>query len=93
VVIINAEKTVVTGDKLNKKRYYHHSSYPSGLKEATLTEKMAKDPTFAITTAVRGMLPINKLRDVRMLRLKVYPGTEHKHDPQSPTPISVKDTK
>ncbi|HZL07669.1 MAG TPA: 50S ribosomal protein L13 [Candidatus Dormibacteraeota bacterium] len=93
VVIINAASLVATGDKLNKKMYYHHSGYPSGLKESTLAEKMDRDPTFAITQAVRGMLPINRLRDGRLQRLKVYAGSEHQHAPQKPTPISVKDTK
>jgi large subunit ribosomal protein L13 len=93
VVVINAANLVATGDKLNKKMYYHHSGYPSGLKESTLAEKMERDPAFAITQAVRGMLPINRLRDGRLQRLKVYAGPEHQHAPQKPTPISVKDTK
>jgi large subunit ribosomal protein L13 len=93
VVIINAKDTVVTGDKLTKKVYYRHSGYPSGLTETTLADKLTKDPTFAITHAVRGMLPVNRLRDGRLLRLKVYADADHKHDPQKPTPISVKDNK
>ena len=93
VVVINADKIKVTGDKLNQKMYYRHSSYPGGLKESSLADKMEKDPTFAITAAVRGMLPVNRLRDGRLLRLKVYAGTEHKHDPQAPVLTSVKDTK
>lgn len=93
VVVINAKDTIATGDKQAKKVYYRHSSYPGGLKSATLSEKMSKDPTFAITKAVRGMLPANRLRDQRLLRLKVYPDAGHKHDPQKPTLISVKDTK
>jgi len=92
VIVINADKTVVTGGKTTKKVYYRHSNYPGGLKEATFAEKMAKDPTFAISHAVRGMLPVNKLRDDRLKRLKVYAGSEHKHDPQQPTLISVKDS-
>ncbi|GAC1501754.1 MAG: 50S ribosomal protein L13 [Candidatus Saccharimonadales bacterium] len=93
VVIINAEKIKVTGDKLNQKIYYRHSNYPGGLKSASLSEKLEKDPTFAITNAIRGMLPVNKLRDGRLLRLKVYAGTDHPHDPQKPKQISVKDNK
>ncbi len=89
VVIINAEKLVVTGDKMNKKMYYHHSHYPGGLKEATLAEKMIKDPTHAISHAIRGMLPVNKLRDGRLARLKVYAGTEHNHAPQKPVSLSL----
>lgn len=93
VVVINAEKLVATGNKLEAKKYYHHSHYPGGLKEATLAEKLEKDPAHAITHAVRGMLPVNKLRDERLKRLKVYAGAEHKHDPQQPKLISVKDVK
>lgn len=93
VVVINAAKTIATGDKLNKKIYYSHSGYPGGLKSATLGEKLEQDPTFPLINAIRGMLPANKLRDERLNRLKVYAGTEHKHDPQQPQPISIKDTK
>jgi large subunit ribosomal protein L13 len=93
VVVINAKDTVVTGDKQSKKVYYSHSSYPGGLKSATLSEKLAKDPAFAITSAVRGMLPVNRLRDGRLLRLKVYAGADHQHTAQQPQPISVKDNK
>lgn len=93
VIIINAEKTVATGDKQNKKVYYRHTNYPGGLKEATLAEKMVKDPTFPITTAIRGMLPVNKLRDERLKRLKVYTGAEHNHEAQKPEVISVKEAK
>jgi large subunit ribosomal protein L13 len=93
VVVINAENIIVTGGKETKKVYYRHSNYPGGLKEATLSEKQAKDPTFAITNAVRGMLPVNKLRDGRLARLKVYAGAEHPHEAQKPTLISVKEAK
>ncbi len=93
VVVINADKLVVTGDKLNKKMYYRHSHYPGGLKEATLQEKMDKDPTEVIVHAVRGMLPVNKLRDGRLERLKVYTGTDHKHEAQKPQAFSVKEGK
>jgi len=90
VVIINADKIVVTGDKMTTKKYYHHSHYPGGLKEATLAEKMVKDPTHAISHAIRGMLPVNKLRDARLARLKVYAGAEHNHAAQKPETISVR---
>jgi large subunit ribosomal protein L13 len=93
VIVINAEKLVVTGDKLDKKMYYHHSHYPGGLKELTLAEKMVKDPTHAITHAIRGMLPVNKLRDDRLARLKVYAGAEHNQEAQKPQTISMKGTK
>lgn len=93
VIIINAANLVVTGGKEDKKVYHHHTGYPGGIKEATLAEKQAKDPAFAITHAVRGMLPVNKLRDERLKRLKVYPGAEHQHEAQKPQTISVKDGK
>jgi large subunit ribosomal protein L13 len=93
VIVINASKTVATGDKMQKKVYYSHSNYPGGLKEATLAEKMEKDPTFPITKAVRGMLPVNKLRDARLLRLKVYACSEHNHEAQKPITISAKEAK
>jgi large subunit ribosomal protein L13 len=89
VIVINAANTVATGDKMTKKIYYKHSNYPGGLTETTLAEKMEKDPTFAITNAVRGMLPVNKLRNDRLLRLKVYPGAEHNHEAQKPITISA----
>ena len=93
VVIINASNLVVTGDKMDSKTYYKHSGFPGGLKETSLREKQAVDPTFAITKAVRGMLPVNRLRDGRLLRLKVYGDAEHNHAAQKPVLISVKDVK
>ena len=93
VIVINAAQTVVTGDKANKKIYYKHSNFPGGLKEATFSEKMEKDPTFPITKAVRGMLPVNKLRDERLKRLKVYADDQHNHEAQKPTVIDVKEAK
>lgn len=93
VVVVNADKLVVTGDKTTKKMYYHHSHYPGGLKEATLAEKMEKDPTHVLIHAIRGMLPVNKLRDGRLARLKVYAGAEHNHEAQKPVSISLKGSK
>lgn len=93
VIIINADKLVVTGDKETKKVYYRHSGYPGGLKEATLREVMDKDSTLAIKHAIRGMLPVNKLRDERLARLKVYAGAEHQHEAQKPQTLSVKEGK
>ncbi|MGZ6005538.1 MAG: uL13 family ribosomal protein, partial [Candidatus Saccharimonadales bacterium] len=80
----------VTGDKLLGKRYYHHSLYPGGLKESSLADKIKKDSTVVLFKAIRGMLPVNKLRDGRLQRLKIYPGAEHPHEPQQPKPISLK---
>jgi large subunit ribosomal protein L13 len=93
VVVVNAGNVKVTGAKLEQKMYYHHSHFPGGLKEASLKEKMEKDPTHALFHAVRGMLPVNKLRDERLKRLKIYADTEHKHAPQKPEKIAVKEAK
>lgn len=93
VIIINAEKTVVTGKKATDKKYYRHSNYPGGLTELTFTEVMKKDPTAAIRKAVRGMLPVNKLRDERLKRLKIYAGSEHDHAAQKPEVIQIKESK
>lgn len=93
VVVVNAENTQVTGKKFEQKMYYHHSHYPGGLKEATLKAKMEKDPTHALYHAVRGMLPVNKLRDARLARLKIYAGADHQHEAQKPEKISVKEGK
>jgi large subunit ribosomal protein L13 len=93
VVVINAGNIQVTGDKMDTKMYYRHSGHPGGLKEATMREKMAKDPTSPLVHAVRGMLPVNKLRDERLARLKVYAGAEHNHAAQQPEVITVKEAK
>jgi large subunit ribosomal protein L13 len=93
VIVINANKTLVTGQKTEKKIYYHHSNYPGGIKSATFKEKMAKDSSFPVTNAIRGMLPVNKLRDARLKRLKVYSDAEHQHEAQQPKLISLKDAK
>ncbi|HJQ09337.1 MAG TPA: 50S ribosomal protein L13 [Candidatus Saccharimonadales bacterium] len=93
VVVINAEKVQVTGNKMDSKMYYRHSGYPGGLREATMRDKLAKDPTSIVFQAVRGMLPVNKLRGGRLDRLKIYAGSEHNHEAQKPEAISVKEGK
>ena len=93
VVVINAAKTVVTGDKEDSKTYYRHSGYPGGIKSLSLSQIRAKNPEKLITEAVKGMLPKNKLAPERMKRLKVFPGSEHPHAPQKPKAISLKDQK
>lgn len=90
VVVINAEKTVLTGDKEEAKTYYRHSGYPGGIKSATAKEVREKRPEMLIEKAVKGMLPKNKLASERMKRLKVYSGSEHAHEPQQPTKVEVK---
>lgn len=90
VIVVNADKLIVTGTKMTDKKYYRHSQYPGSLKTATLTEKMVKDPTDVITLAVKGMLPKNKLMAERLKRLRVYVGETHNHDAQSPKKVSVR---
>lgn len=85
VVIINAEKVQVSGGKEEKKVYYRHSGYPGGLKSVSLEEMMQADPTRVIEKAVKGMLPTNRLRAVRLKKLKVYAGEAHPHLAQTGT--------
>ena len=82
VVVTNAEKIRVTGDKLQQKRYYRHSGYHGGLKERTLAQLLEKTPDRVITQAVKGMLPRNKLGKKMLSRLKVYAGPDHPHEAQ-----------
>ncbi len=93
VVVINAGNIKVTGNKMEDKVYYRHTGYPGGIKDRTLREQMEKDPTEAIIKAVRGMLPVNKLRDDRLKRLKVYAGEEHNHAAQKPVEYKLKEAK
>jgi len=90
VVIINADKTAVTGTKATDKMYYKHSGFPGRLTELSFDEVMAKNSTTPLFKAIRGMLPVNKLREDRLKRLKIYAGSEHNHAPQTPVSISVK---
>ena len=86
VVVINAEKLKVTGKKLDDKKYYRHSGYPGGIKETALKDRMESDASAVLVSSVRGMLPVNKLRDGRLARLKVYDSQEHGHAAQNPEP-------
>lgn len=91
VIVINSDKLQVSGDKMNKKIYYRHTHYPGGLKETTLKDQIAKDSTKVIEHAIRGMLPVNKLRDGRLARLKIYTGVEHNHAAQKPVKFELKE--
>ena len=93
VIVINTDNLIVTGNKMEDKMYYRHSGYPGGLKEASLKEVLERTPDRALYEAVRGMLPVNKLRDARLARLKIYAGAEHNHEAQKPVSISMKGTK
>ena len=84
VVVINADKIKVTGQKMDRKMYYKHTNHPGGLKEKTLREMLAIKPENVITAAVKGMLPKNKLAAAQLKKLKVYAGSEHPHAAQAP---------
>ena len=84
VVVINAEKAVLTGKKPEQKYYRHHSGWIGGLKEVKYKDLMEKKPEFAMTQAVKGMLQKNTLGADQLTRLKVYRGSEHKHAAQKP---------
>jgi len=90
VIVINADKLVVTGDKEKNKKYYSYSGFPGGLKELSLKEVKAKSPEKIIIKAIEGMVPRNKLASERMARLKVYAGEEHSHMAQKPLKVEVK---
>ena len=87
VVVVNAEKIHVTGNKLDQKRYYRHSGYPGGLKSRTLREQLDRRPTEVLRTAVKGMLPKNRLARQQITKLKIYAGPEHPHEAQNPKPL------
>src|SRR5206468_5284270 len=89
VVVVNAEKVAVTGDKLHQKRYYRHSGYPGGLRSRTLEEMLARRPEEVLRKAVRGMLPRSRLGRAQLRKLKVYAGPEHPHRAQQPEPLEV----
>ena len=84
VVVLNAGKIRVTGNRLDQKIYYRHSGYPGGLKQISLRDQLEKFPTRPVEDAVRGMLPKSKLGRKMFKKLKVYTGTEHPHDAQNP---------
>jgi len=85
VVVINAARVKVTGNKLIQKRYYRHSGYPGGLKEERLGAVLARKPELVIERAVKGMLPQNRIGRAMYRKLKVYPGADHPHQAQQPT--------
>ena len=84
VVVVNAEKISVTGNKLDAKMYYRHSGYPGGLRSRPLREQLERMPTEVLRKAVRGMLPRNRLGRQQLTKLKVYAGPEHPHGAQEP---------
>ena len=89
VIVINAEKIHVTGQKLDQKIYYRHSGYPGGLTEVPLRRMLETHPTRVVEHAVRGMLPKNRLGRKMIKKLKVYAGSEHPHEAQQPEPLEL----
>lgn len=84
VIVINAGKFAVTGNKMEDKTYYRHSGYPGGLREQSMKQVLERHPTRVLESAVRGMIPHNALGEAMMHKLKLYPGTEHPHTAQQP---------
>ena len=90
VVVVNAEKVVLTGKKLDNKVYYRHSGYPGGLRERTAREQLERRPTEVLRKAVKGMLPKNRLARQQINKLKIYAGPEHPHEAQDPKPLELR---
>jgi large subunit ribosomal protein L13 len=91
VVVVNAEKIAVTGNKRSDKLYYRHSGYPGGIRSRTLGEMLQRRPEEVIRLAVRGMLPRNRLARKQLTKLKVYAGPDHPHAAQTPKPLELEE--
>jgi len=89
VIVVNARKVYVSGNKRVDKKYWRHSGYLGSLKQINYEETIKKDPTFAVKNAVKGMLPHNKLGRRMLKKLKVYPDSEHLHEAQKPEPLEL----
>ncbi len=89
VVVVNANKVRLTGNKLEQKMYYHHSGYPGGIKKKSAKDLMKNTPEKLVTSAVRGMLPKNTLGRLQLKKLKVYSGPEHPHKAQNPEVLKL----
>lgn len=89
IVVVNAEKVKVTGNKAKDKMYYHHTGFPGGIKSVSFEKLMDKAPERAIEAAVKGMMPKNKLASVMLAKLKVYSGAEHPHSAQQPQVLEL----
>ncbi len=90
IIVVNTDKIVLTGNKLNDKIYYHHTGHPGGLKETKYRDLMANKSEFALKKAVRGMLPKGPLGNKMLKKLKVYAGPEHEHAAQKPEAFEMK---
>ncbi len=89
IIVTNADKIQLTGNKLDDKKYYRHTGYMGGIKEASAKELLVKHPTMLITKAVKGMLPKNKLGRAQLKKLKVYAGANHPHSAQQPEVLDI----
>jgi large subunit ribosomal protein L13 len=89
VIVVNAEKISVTGNKRQEKRYYRHSGYPGGLRSRSLNDMLERQPEEVIRKAVKGMLPRNRLGRAQLGKLKVYAGPDHPHQAQKPEPMEI----
>ena len=89
VIVVNAKKIAVTGNKRQAKRYYRHSGYPGGLRSRSLEEMLARRPEEVIRLAVKGMLPKNRLARQQITKLKIYAGPEHPHEAQNPKALEL----
>jgi len=90
VVVVNAAEVALSGDKETAKKYYRHSGFPGGIKDATVKDVRATRPERIIEAAVKGMIPKNKLAAERMARLRIFAGNEHAHTAQKPEKVEVK---
>ena len=90
VVVVNAEKVVVTGNKREQKRYWRHTGYPGGIRSRTLGELLERRPEEVLRRAVKGMLPRNRLARQQLTKLKIYAGPEHPHQAQKPETLELK---
>ena len=91
VVVVNAEKITVTGNKLDQKLVHRHSGYPGGLRTRTLREQLERRPTEVLRKAVKGMLPRTRLARTQITKLKIYAGAEHPHVAQAPKPLPLEE--
>lgn len=89
IVIVNAAKIRVTGDKMNQKKYYRHTGYPGGIKETVLSDELENNPERVIERAVKGMLPKNSLGRAMFRKLRVYAGPDHTHQAQQPKALEI----
>ena len=89
IVIVNAAKIRVTGDKINQKKYYRHTGYPGGIKETVLSDELENNPERVIERAVKGMLPKNSLVRTMFRKLRVYAGPDHTHQAQQPKALEI----